>query len=324
VIPQVLAVTADGGGKPFEFPDYCPVCDSKVARDEGEVIYRCTGGLICQAQAVERLKHFVSRDAFDIEGLGTKSIEEFWGEGLIKEPADIFTLANHRNAILGREGWKEKSVTNLLDAIESRREIPLDRFIFALGIRHIGQTTAKLLARSYSSLQDWQTTMQAVAAERKAHPKEKKPDLIGPHYGELVAIDTVGMSAADSLSDFFNEEHNIKVLNKLIAELTVTDVEPPQAGNSPIAGKTVVFTGSLEKMSRGEAKARAESLGAKVSGSVSKKTDYVVIGADAGSKAKKAQELGVAILSEDDWLALINPSDTETSAASNGQQGSLL
>ncbi|MDF1751118.1 MAG: NAD-dependent DNA ligase LigA, partial [Alphaproteobacteria bacterium] len=282
VIPQVLEVTEDGGGAAFQFPTHCPVCNSEVEREAGEVVYRCTGGLICDAQAVERLKHFVSRDAFDIEGLGTKSIEEFWGEGLIKEPADIFKLSTHRDTILGREGWKEKSVTNLLGAIESRREIPLDRFLFALGIRHIGQTTAKLLARSYNSYSAWRTAMQFVAAERKVAPEEKKPELIGPHYAELVAIDTVGMAAADSLSAFFNEAHNITVLDNLTSELQVTNVEAPQTGNSPIAGKTVVFTGSLEKMSRGEAKARAESLGAKVSGSVSKKTDYVVIGADAG------------------------------------------
>jgi DNA ligase (NAD+) len=327
VIPQVLEVTADGGGTPFEFPTHCPVCNSEVEREAGEVVYRCTGGLICDAQAVERLKHFVSRDAFDIEGLGTKSIEEFWGEGLIKEPADIFKLAAYRDTILGREGWKEKSVSNLFNAIQSRQEIPLDRFLFALGIRHIGQTTAKLLARSYTSFTAWRDAMQAVASERKAKPDEKKPDLIGPHYADLVAIDTVGMAAADSLSAFFNEAHNITVLDNLIAELRITDVDTPQAGNSPIAGKTVVFTGSLEKMSRGEAKARAESLGAKVSGSVSKKTDYVVIGADAGSKAKKAQELGVTILSEEEWLSLIDPTAPqapETPRASDSPQGTLL
>jgi len=306
VIPQVLAVVTDGGGAPYAFPTACPECGSDVEREEGEVDWRCTGGLICSAQAVERLKHFVSRDAFDIEGLGTKSIEEFWNDGLIRQPADIFALKEE--ALLGREGWKEKSVSNLLSAIEARQEIPLDRFIYALGIRHIGQTTAKLLARSYGSYAAWENAMHAVAAERKSNPGEhKKPDLIGPHYAELVGIDTVGMTAADSLAAFFGEQHNIDVLASLAGILTVTDVAAPSAEGSPVAGKTVVFTGTLEKMSRGEAKARAEALGAKVSGSVSKKTDYVVIGADAGSKAKKAAELGVAMLTEDDWLNLIQP-----------------
>lgn len=305
VIPQVLEVVKDGGGAPYTFPAACPVCGSDVERDDGEVVWRCTGGLICEAQAVERLKHFVSRDAFDIEGLGTKSIEEFWGEGLIQEPADIFRLSIHRDSLIGREGWKEKSVTNLLNAIEARREIPLDRFIYALGIRHIGQTTAKLLARSFQSFDAWRTAMTQVAAERKDNPDEhKKPELIGPAYAELTGIDTVGMTAADSLAAFFGEDHNVAVLSSLAGTLTITDVEAPDVGDSPVAGKTIVFTGTLEKMSRGEAKARAESLGAKVSGSVSKKTDFVVVGADAGSKAKKAAELGVTTLSEDDWLAM--------------------
>lgn len=305
VIPQVLEVVQDGGGAPYVFPAACPVCGSDVERDEGEVVWRCTGGLICDAQAVERLKHFVSRDAFDIEGLGTKSIEEFWGDSLIRQPSDIFALKDHRETLLSKEGWKEKSVSNLLQAIEDRREIPLDRFVYALGIRHVGQTTAKLLARTYGSYDAWHAAMTAVAEERAANPDErKKPDLIGPHYAELTGIDTVGMTAADSLAAFFGEAHNVAVLSSLRATLTVTDVEARSAGNSPIAGKTVVFTGSLERMSRGEAKAKAESLGAKVSGSVSKKTDYVVVGADAGSKAKKAAELGVSVLSEDEWMAI--------------------
>lgn len=304
VIPQVLEVVKDGEGAPYSFPAACPECGSDVERVEGEVDWRCTGGLICNAQAVERLKHFVSRDAFDIEGLGTKSIEEFWNDGLIKQPADIFAL--QADALKGKEGWKEKSISNLLEAVRSRREIALDRFIYALGIRHIGQTTAKLLARTYGSYSVWEQAMHAVAAERRSNPDEhKKPELIGPQYADLVGIDTVGMTAADSLAAFFGEQHNLDVLTALAAVLTVTDVSAPQAEGSPIAGKTVVFTGTLEKMTRGEAKARAESLGAKVSGSVSKKTDYVVVGADAGSKAKKAEELGVSMLSEDEWLTLI-------------------
>lgn len=305
VIPQVLKVTKRGEGEPFVFPIQCPVCGSAVARDEGEVIWRCTGGLICGAQAKERLKHFVSRDAFDIDGLGDKSIEEFWQDKLIKLPSDIFKLSESRDALIGREGWKEKSVDNLLNAIEARRDIPLDRLIYALGIRHVGQTTAKLLARKYGSFTEWRAAMISVAEERRQNPDEKKkPDIIGESYADLVAIDTVGMSAADSLSAFFGEHHNLEVLDALASSLRVADVEAPSATGSPVAGKTVVFTGTLEKMTRNEAKARAETLGAKVAGSVSKKTDYVIVGADAGSKAKKAQDLGVTILSEDEWIEL--------------------
>jgi len=305
VIPQVLAVVKDGGGEPFAFPKACPVCGSDVERDEGEVIWRCTGGLICDAQAVERLKHFVSRDAFDIEGMGTKVIEEFWADDLIKQPADIFRLSAHRDAIKNRDRWAEQKVRNLLDAVEERRTVPLDRFIFALGVRHVGQTTSKLLARTYNSLDAWRKAMEQAAAERKQVPGAvKKPEEVGDAYAELCAIDTVGMTAADSLAAFFGERHNLDVLDELQKELRVDDVAAPTA-DSPVAGKTVVFTGSLEKMTRSEAKERAERLGAKVSGSVSKKTDYVVIGADAGSKAKKAKELGVTMLSEDEWLRLI-------------------
>lgn len=321
VIPQVLEVTRDGGGTAYTFPKACPVCDSDVERDDGEVIWRCTGGLICDAQAVERLKHFVSRDAFDIEGLGTKSIEEFWTAGLIRRPSDIFHLSGSQETILSWEGWKEKSVSNLLSAIEARRNIPLDRFIFALGIRHIGQTTAKLLARSYASYDTWFNAMTAVAEERHAAPDEhKKPENVGPHYMELVAIDTVGMTAADSLAAFFGEAHNVDVLAKLAETLTITDVEAPTAVDSAFAGKTVVFTGTLERMSRGEAKAKAESLGAKVSGSVSKKTDFVIVGADAGSKAKKAADLGVAILSEEDWIAMADGANLSDSSLPEGQE----
>lgn len=306
VIPQVIKVTKDGGGEPYRFPTTCPECGSDVVREEGEVVWRCTGGLICKAQAVERLKHFVSRDALDIDGLGARSIEEFWQDGLIHGPADIFRLSDKRIELLNREGWKEKSVDNLLDAIKAQSSPPLDRLIYALGIRHVGQTTAKLIARTYENFDDWCDTMVKIAAERKANPDEhKKPELIGQNYADLTSIDTVGMAAADSLAGFFGEQHNIDVLNALAKNLTVQDVEAPDSDGSPVSGKTVVFTGTLVQMTRSEAKARAESLGAKVAGSVSKKTDYVVVGADAGSKAKKAEELGVKTLSEDEWLALI-------------------
>jgi len=306
VIPQVVAVVQDGGGPPFDFPRKCPVCGSDVEREEGEVIWRCTGGLICDAQAVERLKHFVSRDAFDIEGMGDKVIAEFWETGLIRQPADIFRLEPHAEAIKQRDRWADQKVKNLMQAIAERKSIPLDRFIFALGMRHIGQTTAKLLARSYNSFGNWRARMDQVAAERQANPDEhKKPELVGEAYAELTNIDTVGMVAADSLAAFFGEEHNRAVVDELASVLTITDVVAPSAAGSPVAGKTVVFTGTLVKLTRAEAKARAEALGAKVAGSVSAKTDYVIVGADAGSKAKKAAELGVTMLSEDAWLELI-------------------
>lgn len=306
VIPQVIEVTKSGDGEPYVFPESCPVCGSEIAREDGEVVWRCTGGLICKAQAVERLKHFVSRDALDIDGLGSKSIEEFFRDELIRGPADIFTLRQRRSELLERDGWKEKSVDSLLSAIDAKSSPPLDRLIFALGIRHVGQTTARLIARSYERFDNWRIKMAEVSAERKANPDEhKKPELVGPSYAELTAIDTVGMAAADSLASFFGEQHNLEVLNLLASRLSIQDFEAPSMEGSPVSGKTVVFTGSLVQMTRSEAKARAEALGAKVSGSVSKKTDYVVVGADAGSKARKAEELGLQMLSEDDWLKLI-------------------
>jgi len=297
VIPQVVKMVTNkrpAESKPYLFPQTCPVCDSHVHREEGEVAKRCTGGLICPAQAVERLKHFVSRNAFDIEGLGAKNIEAFWKDGLIKSPADIFTLeAKHGDEIRSREGWGDQSATKLFRAIDERRNIPLERFIFALGIRQIGQATARLLAKQYLTLAQWRAAMVATV-----NPENEA-------YRDLVDIDGIGSSMADDLIAFFDEDHNIEVLDRLGNSLEVADFVPPETGGSPLAGKTVVFTGTLEKMSRGEAKARAEALGAKVAGSVSKKTDFVVAGADAGSKAKKAAELGLTILSEADWLAMI-------------------
>jgi DNA ligase (NAD+) len=295
VIPQIVRVVLEKrpkSSRKYKFPVHCPVCDSLAVREEGEAIRRCTGGLICNAQAVERLKHFVSRDAFDIEGLGRKHIEAFWQDKLIKTPADIFRLHRHRAALLEREGWGEQSVANLLRAIDDRRRIALERFIYALGIPQVGQATAKLLARHYGSLAAW----------RKAMTKAAKGD-----EGELEALDSIegiGQSMATDIVGFFAEPHNQKVLDDLEGELDVRDAEKPKGG-SPVAGKTVVFTGTLNTMTRHEAKARAEQLGAKVAGSVSKNTDYVVVGADAGSKAKKAAELGLATLSEDEWLKLI-------------------
>jgi DNA ligase (NAD+) len=311
VIPQVLEVILDkrpGDAPAYSFPDHCPECGSTAVREADEAVRRCTGGLICPAQKLERLKHFVSRQAFDIEGLGGKHIEAFVTDGLIDGAGDIFRLKDKAEAIEAREGWGAKSVENMLAAIEERRTIGLDRFIYALGIRQVGEATARLLARQYGSLSAWRTAMEQVAAERHANEEEvKKPELIGEAYAELCNINTIGMAVADELAGFFDAENaeNRRVLDDLAAELTVEDLEAPTTTESPVTGKTVVFTGSLETMTRQEAKAKAESLGAKVAGSVSKKTDYLVIGADAGSKAKKAEELGVEMLTEEEWRALI-------------------
>jgi DNA ligase (NAD+) len=301
VIPQVVSVLTERreeDSRPFVFPDTCPECGSHAVREAGEAVRRCTGGLICPAQAIERLKHFVSRDAFDIEGLGSKQIEAFWREELIRGPADIFDLERHADLLRGREGFGEKSVANLLAAIDARRKIPLERFIYALGVRQVGQATARLLAKNYGSFDGWRAQM-LLAARRDEDPAGLEA------YDTLLNIDGIGPSVADDLIDFVAEPHNQDILSALETRLTIQPFEQAEASDSPIAGKILVFTGTLEKMTRGEAKARAETLGAKVAGSVSKKTDFVVVGADAGSKARKAQELGVAILSEDDWLKLI-------------------
>jgi DNA ligase (NAD+) len=296
VIPQVVAVVPDKrprGSKPYKFPDRCPVCNSHAVREEGMAVRRCTGGLICAAQAVERLKHFVSRNAFDIDGLGNKSIEELWQEGWLKTPADIFRLHKRKPELEEREGWGEQSVAKLMNAIESRRTIPLERFIYALGIPQVGEATARLLAKNYGSLAAWREAM--IAAQ----------DAESPAYHELDNIEGIGPSVATDIIAFFGEAHNLKALDDLERELKVQDFVQPKTSGSPVAGKTVVFTGELVAMTRNEAKARAESLGAKVASSVSKKTDYVIVGADAGSKAAKAKELGVTTLSEDEWLKLI-------------------
>jgi len=296
VIPQVVSVVDDAAhaARPrFEFPDRCPKCGSLVVREEGAAARRCTGGLICPAQAVERLKHFVSRNAFDIEGLGGKHVEAFWRDGLIRTPADIFRLGEKAEEIGQREGWGQQSVDNLLIAIENRRTITLDRLIFALGIPQVGQATAKLLARQYGTLDVWRETMLAAA------------DPESDAYQDLVNIDGIGPAMATDLVGFFGEPHNMEVLGALEDELAIEAVAAPQTEGSPVAGKTVVFTGTLETLTRNEAKARSETLGAKVAGSVSKKTDYVIEGADAGSKARKARELGVTVLSEAEWIELI-------------------
>jgi len=263
-------------------------------------VRRCTGGLICPAQAKERLKHFVSRNAFDIEGLGEKQIEAFYDEGRILQPADIFTLPQRDARLpeqerLGqKKGYGAKSVENLFKAIESRRKIPLDRFIYALGIRHIGETTARDLARSLGTFAAFRAA--AVAAAQGGKDSEA--------YRDLDNIEGIGETVVEALADFCAEPHNLHALDKLLAEVTVEPIQRAAAVASPIADKTLVFTGTLDKMTRGEAKALAERLGAKVTGSVSNKTDYVVAGADAGSKLTKARELGVNVLTEEEWLKL--------------------
>ncbi len=303
VIPQVLNPVLDKrpkDSKSFEFPHTCPICDSHAVRLPGEAARKCTGGLICSAQVALRLRHLVSRDAFDIDGFGSKHVEAFFKEGLIKSPQDIFTLEERDRQSLtplrNREGWGSLSAENLFKAINSRRNIELHRFIYSLGIPQVGQATAKLLARQYTSFETWKQAMIAAKDESSEA------------YQDLLSIDGIGPSVAEDLVAFFDEPHNLHVLDELQKHLAILDEKPINVGSSPIANKTIVFTGTLEHMTRPEAKVRAETLGAKVSSSVSVKTDYVVIGADAGSKAKKARELGVTILTEQEWMNLMkNP-----------------
>ncbi len=300
VIPQVVNVLLDqrpNNAQKYVPPQNCPACGSPALRGEDEVVRRCTGGLICPAQTVERLKHFVSRLAFDIDGLGAKIIEQFYAENIIQTPADIFSLSENIQTmsppLQEREGWGELSVANLLQAIENKKTVPLNRFVYALGIRQIGDTTAKRLAAHYGTLESLISAMQAAAIKGSEQ------------FEELLAIEDVGPIVARDVVAFFNNAENMAVVAKLQSQLRITPYESTQRSDHPVSGKIMVFTGTMEKMTRSEAKAKAESLGAKVSGSVSKKTDYVVAGQDAGSKLKKATELGVAILTEDEWLDLI-------------------
>ncbi len=298
VIPKVADVDLGQrpeGAEPYRFPEACPECGSAAVREPGDSVRRCTGGLVCPAQAVERLKHFVSRAAFDIEGLGAKQVEAFWRDGWVREPADIFTLEDRYGSgvkqLKNREGWGEKSAANLFAAIEERRRIPLNRLIFALGIRHVGEAAAGLLARHYGQWEAFEAAMV-----KAAEP--------GPEREDLLSINGVGAVMADSLAAAFANPGERALIDRLVAHLEVEGVARA-ASESPVAGKTVVFTGTLEKMTRAEAKARADALGAKVAGSVSAKTDLLVAGPGAGSKAKKAAELGIETLDEDGWLALI-------------------
>ena len=303
VIPQIVGVAQRGVGTvPYEFPKVCPFCGSHAEREEkasgkSDVVRRCTGGLVCPAQRVERLKHFSSRNAFDIEGLGDKIVEEFYADGLIAAPQDIFTLekrdARSLKKLKDREGWGESSLTNLFAAIEARRKISLDRFIFALGIRHVGETTARLLARTYGSAEHLREQMKFAAASAENDPRN-----------ELNAVDGIGGVVAEALIQFFDEPHNVDIFDALLKEVSPQPLEAI-ASSSPISGKTVVFTGALERMTREEAKAMAERLGAKVAGSVSKKTDLLVAGPGAGSKLKDAEKYGVEVIDENAWFVLV-------------------
>jgi DNA ligase (NAD+) len=310
VIPQVLEnLTADADRPPYIFPDTCPECGSEAVREEGEVDVRCAGGLICPAQRVERLRHFVSRHALDIEGLGITHIESFFRDGLLQSPADIFRLT--KDQLLARERWAEISAANLIAAIDARRRPPLDRFLFALGIRHVGEVTARDLARRYRSWANLQTVIaQALNVRREMQPalgEDERKFLQRRDKAVAAAIETpgIGPEVANAILDFFEEPHNREVLD----DLTAAGVEPEdvvwETRASPVSGKTLVFTGSLETLSRDEAKAQAEALGAKVAGSVSAKTDLVIAGPGAGSKLKKAQELGIEVIDESAWAELV-------------------
>jgi DNA ligase (NAD+) len=293
VIPQIIGPVLERrppGATPFSFPDHCPACGSLAVRPPGEVVRRCTGGLICPAQAIERLVHFVSRGAFDIEHLGEQTLRAFRDDGLVETPADIFRLHAHEAAIAGREGWGKQSAANLIRAIAARRTIPLARFIYALGIRRIGEQNAKLLARHYGSFKEWRAQMLAATVTGSDARLA------------LGSIMRIGQAIADELAAFFAEPRNLAALDELAALLTIEDAPP--AAEGALSGKAVVFTGTLATMTRPEAKAIAESLGARVTDTVSKKTDLVVLGADAGSKAKRAAELGVATVDEAGWRTL--------------------
>jgi DNA ligase (NAD+) len=313
VIPQIVTSIPEkrpADARRFVFPTHCPVCGSIATRPEGEAIRRCTGGLTCPAQAVERLRHFVSRGAFDIEGLGEKNIEELFALGWVRKPGDLFRLAARAGELSKREGWGDKSVERLLAAIEARRKVALDRFIFALGIRQVGEATARLLAVHYGSFDAWRRAMEKAQGELAAFAGEKrKPELVGEAWKELVAIDQIGDAMAVDIAGFFAEAHNREALDDLAAEIQVADFEKPKNVNAAVAGKTIVFTGTLTTMSRDEAKAGALALGAKVAGSVSKKTDLVVAGPGAGSKLAEAEKHGVTVIDEAAWrrLAGIDP-----------------
>jgi len=312
VIPQVLGWVGDADGHAaragYVFPDHCPECGSAAVREEGEAVRRCTGGLICPAQRFERLRHFVSRRAIDIDGLGGKSLEEFIALGWIETPADIFRLGRHADQLLGREGWKEKSVANLIGSIDARRNVGLDRFLFGLGIRHVGEVTARDIARAYGSVDAVKTMLDTLVAHDPppalGETEEKHAKRVAADLAALVGVAGVGPEVASALRDFWAEPHNCDLVAALLVEVSPAEVRL-EIRDSPVAGKTMVFTGTLDGMGRDEAKARAEALGAKVAGSVSAKTDILVAGRDAGSKRAKAEALGVTVWSEVEWLEIL-------------------
>jgi DNA ligase (NAD+) len=302
VIPKVKDVILERrprSAKTYKFPAICPECGSDAKRLPGEAVIRCTGGLVCPAQLVEKLKHFVSRTAFDIEGLGAKQIHSFFNEGWIKEPADIFTLRlrlgpGNAKQLKNMEGWGEVSANKLFDAIDEKRKIQLNRLIFALGIRHVGDAAATLLAQTYVSWSAFYASMKR--AENQT----------GPDWEALNNIDGVGPTMAAALIEAFHDAQTNSAIERLVSHLDVQNADSIGDISSLVSGKTVVFTGSLEKMTRAEAKAKATSLGAKVTGSVSSHTDFLVAGPGAGSKLEKAKSAGVEVLSEEEWLDLIS------------------
>ena len=297
VIPQVVEnLTRDEARAPYIFPDHCPECGSEAFAEEGEVAVRCTGGLICPAQRTERLKHFVSRGALDIEGLGEKTIGEFFGLGWLESPADIFRLHRRRADIVGREGWQDKSVDNLLAAIEAKRQPDAARLLFGLGIRHVGAVTARDLCKQFVTLPGLRAVAQAAYGSDAAAGQDAAAQLLG--------IDGIGPAVVKSLGEFFHEPHNVSVWEDILGQVSPPDYIV-ETRESEVAGKTVVFTGKLETMSRDEAKAQAERLGAKASGSVSSKTDLVVAGPGAGSKIKQAAALGIAVIDEAEWAQIV-------------------
>ena len=301
VIPQVVDnLTREEDRAPYIFPDHCPQCQSEAVAEEGEVDVRCTGGLVCPAQRTERLRHFVSRAALDIEGLGEKSIAEFFGLGWLESPADIFRLRRRRAELIGREGWKDKSVDNLLAAIEAKRAPDAARLLFGLGIRHIGVVTARDLLKRFVTL----PALREVAERAHVEQADEAGNVANEAKAELLAIDGVGPVVVEALGDFFHEPHNVEVWDDLLREVSPPDFIV-ETQDSAVAGKTVVFTGKLETMSRDEAKAQAERLGAKAAGSVSAKTDLVVAGPGAGSKLKQAAALGIEVIDEAGWAEIV-------------------
>lgn len=305
VIPQVLETDLSKrpkDSKPYKFPNHCPSCGTQVVKTAYDVILRCPNKFNCTAQIKESLKHFVSKDAFDIEGLGKKQIDNFFEEGRIKNFVDIFKLEevekSSPNPLIKKEGWGEKSTQNLFNAINAKRKIELHRFIYALGIRYVGENTAKLIASNFISFKNFQDKMLLII---KHHNLESSQE-----WQDFIAIDGIGEKMAKAIIEYFSEEKNVSMLNELTKELEIIDAKINNSGNSKLSGKTIIFTGTLSRMSRKEAKEVAENLGMKVQGAISSKTDLLVAGTEAGSKLKKASELGIKILNEEEWLKLIS------------------